>query len=118
MNGNRPADRKHHNRTESSTAGPRNHLEITRIMKPLIDIPTYHWSKPTAGDYTDFLRSKVKLAKDQGVTCQPGECNPRLKPHQQLIVEWMVKGGRRACFASFGLGNSVIQLETVRLVLS
>lgn len=87
-------------------------------MKPLIDIPTYHWSKPTAGDYTDFLRSKVKLAKDQGVTCQPGECNPRLKPHQQLIVEWMVKGGRRACFASFGLGKSVIQLETVRLVLS
>jgi hypothetical protein len=27
----------------------------------------------------------------------------------------MVKGGRRACFASFGLGKSIIQLEAVRI---
>src|SRR5438552_14334519 len=67
--------------------------------------------------YDEFLRSKVKLAQPQGIECQPGLCNPILKPHQSLIVSWMVTGGRRACFASFGLGKSVIQLETLRLIL-
>lgn len=69
-------------------------------------------------NYDSFLKSKVKMAQDLGVSCEPGECNPILKPHQQQIVAWMVRGGRRACFASFGLGKSVIQLETVRMVLT
>ena len=69
-------------------------------------------------DYDAFIRSKVRLAQKQGVEISIGEVNPRLKPHQQAIVRWLVAGGRRACFAAFGLGKSVIQLEAVRLTLT
>ena len=67
--------------------------------------------------YEAFLKSKVKLAKQDGFDISPGAINPRLKPHQAAITRWMVEGGRRACFAAFGLGKSVIQLEVVRLAL-
>lgn len=68
-------------------------------------------------DYQQFIKSKVKMASRQGVDVEAGEVNTRLKPHQQAIVKWMVQGGRRACFAAFGLGKSIIQLEAVRLTL-
>lgn len=68
-------------------------------------------------DYPSFLRAKVKLAREDGFHITAGEINPALKPHQAAIVRWLVSGGRRACFASFGLGKTPIQLETVRLVL-
>lgn len=67
--------------------------------------------------YDDFLKAKVALSKEQGHALQSGAINPILKPHQQAIVEWMVQGGRRACFAAFGLGKTLIQLEAVRLTL-
>ncbi|MFT3992422.1 MAG: DNA methyltransferase [Luteolibacter sp.] len=65
--------------------------------------------------YTEFLESKVKLAETWGFKIEDSEINPILKPHQRATVKWMVEGGRRACFAAFGLGKSVIQLEAVRL---
>jgi hypothetical protein len=68
--------------------------------------------------YEAFLRSKVKMAKSYGVTVEESEISERLKPHQRAMVKWLVEGGRRACFAAFGLGKSVVQLETVRIVLS
>src|SRR6185369_12088658 len=67
--------------------------------------------------YDEFLRSKVRLAQPLGIPCEVSDLNPALKPHQQLIVRWMAQGGRRACFAAFGLGKSVIQLETLRVIL-
>lgn len=69
-------------------------------------------------EYEQFLKSKVKMAPKLGIDCSPEDCNPRLKPHQAAIAQWMVQGGRRACFAAFGLGKSVIQLEAVRMILS
>lgn len=66
-------------------------------------------------DYESFLRSKVKLADSAGFAINPAEVNPLLKPHQVAIVVWMVAGGRRGCFGAFGIGKSVIQLETVRI---
>lgn len=66
-------------------------------------------------EYEKFLQSKIKIEKEQGHEIQASGINPILKPHQKAIVEWMVKGGRRACFASFGLGKSIIQLEAVRI---
>lgn len=68
--------------------------------------------------YTEFLESKVRMAESFGFEV-PDESaiNAKLKPHQLAIVQWMVAGGRRACFAAFGLGKSVIQLEALRLVL-
>lgn len=67
--------------------------------------------------YTDFLKAKVKLAEQYGFDVAESEVNPMLKPHQRDIVRWMVRMGRAACFAAFGLGKSVIQLEVVRLTL-
>ena len=64
--------------------------------------------------YQDFLKRKVPTAKEQGLSFDRGALNPILKPHQALIADWMIQGGRRACFASFGLGKSVIQLEVIR----
>ena len=65
--------------------------------------------------YLDFLRSKIKLADSFGFEVSDDEINPILKPHQRDMVRWLVRMGRAACFAAFGLGKSVIQLETVRL---
>lgn len=69
-------------------------------------------------DYNEFLKSKVEIAKDDGIDeIESYDINPILKPHQQAVVAWMLKGGRRACFASFGLGKTVIQLEAVRVAV-
>ena len=67
--------------------------------------------------YEAFLNSKVKLADGDGFPCEVDEVNPLLLPHQQDIVCWAVRGGRRAIFAAFGLGKTIIQLEVCRLVL-
>jgi len=73
---------------------------------------------PVADDaYTAFLKGKVKMAERFGFDVTDAEISPRLKEHQRRMVQWLVAGGRRACFAAFGLGKSVIQLETVRLTL-
>jgi len=69
-----------------------------------------------ATDYDLFLRAKLALAPSCGVDVSDEAINPMLKPHQRAIVRWMAAGGRRACFAAFGLGKTFIQLETVRLV--
>lgn len=66
--------------------------------------------------YLQFLQKKVAVAPSYGAPVEAGAINLALKPHQRIIVQWMVNGGRRACFANFGLGKSVMQLETVRLV--
>ncbi len=67
--------------------------------------------------YQEFLRRKIRLSESQGVPCIPGQVNPRLKPFQRDITAWAAAGGRRAIFASFGLGKTWMQLEVARLVL-
>jgi DNA modification methylase len=68
--------------------------------------------------YENFVKNKVAPCRKSGVTVDESEINPMLKPHQRVIVKWMVEGGRRACFAAFGLGKTFIQLEAVRITLS
>ncbi|WP_454988518.1 hypothetical protein [Capnocytophaga sputigena] len=68
-------------------------------------------------EYQEFLKNKIKIAPKQGFECSLDEINPRMKPHNRLMVKWMVEGGRRACFASFGLHKTVTQLEALRVVL-
>lgn len=68
--------------------------------------------------YNDFLKNKVRLASKEGFDVDDSEINPALKPHNKLMVKWLVGGGRRACFAAFGLHKTVTQLETVRIVLT
>ena len=69
-------------------------------------------------NYRDFLKAKVKMAEQIGFDVADSDVNPILKPHQRDMVRWMVRMGRAACFAAFGLGKSVIQLEAVRLTLA
>jgi hypothetical protein len=66
--------------------------------------------------YLQFLREKIKLARFDGFDVPLEQINPALKPHTRDIVRWMVKGGNRACFASFGLHKTATQLEFLRLI--
>ncbi len=66
--------------------------------------------------YETFLKRKVDFDRTFGFPVDDGEINPILKPHQRAIVRWAVRGGRRAIFAAFGLGKSVMQLEVLRLI--
>ena len=69
-------------------------------------------------DYIEFLKGKIKLAEFGGFEVADSDINPILKPHQRAIVSWAVRGGNRAIFAAFGLGKSVMQIETLRLIHS
>lgn len=69
-------------------------------------------------DYTDFLKGKASFEKDYGQPVPQTAVNTLLKDHQRDIVMWAVQGGRRAIFAAFGLGKSIMQIETLRLTLA
>ena len=67
--------------------------------------------------YQAFIEAKAPTTSLDGrPDITAGDIHPMLFPHQRAIVEWAVRGGRRAIFAAFGLGKSVMQLETLRLV--
>lgn len=66
--------------------------------------------------YRDFLANKVRMAPVSGFAIDDAEVNSILKPHQRDIVKWAVRGGKRAIFAAFGLGKSVVQIEVLRIV--
>jgi len=68
-------------------------------------------------DYTAFLESKIVAAGTFGCEIDRKYLNPLLLPHQTDIVLWCLCGGRRAIFASFGLGKTVMQLEYARMVI-
>jgi DNA modification methylase len=72
----------------------------------------------TVTSYRDFLEAKAQLAVPAGLEVHPSDVHPALKPHQRDAVVWAVRGGRRAIFASFGLGKTLIQLEIIRIVLA
>ena len=66
-------------------------------------------------DYLEFLETKRPMAQHSGF--DPGNAiSPVLFPHQRDIVRWACVGGRRAIFAAFGLGKSLMQLELMRLI--
>lgn len=67
-------------------------------------------------DYERFLKAKVVCAQERGREISPGDVHPMLFSHQRDIVQWAVRGGRRAIFASFGLGKTFMQLEILRLL--
>lgn len=68
--------------------------------------------------YTAFLQGKADFHRTYGHPVNDDQVNPILKPHQRAIVRWAVEGGRRAIFAAFGLGKTLMQLETLRLSLN
>lgn len=74
--------------------------------------------------YEEFLREKVAFDRSFGFEVPDSALSPIFqpehpdyKPHQAAIVHWAVAGGRRAIFARYGLGKSVMQLEILRLIV-
>ncbi|UAW09131.1 DNA methylase [Mycobacterium phage Tootsieroll] len=68
--------------------------------------------------YTEFVAAKARFDNAYGHQVGPDDVHPMLLPHQRDLVRWAVAGGRRAIFAAFGLGKTVMQLEIVRLSLA
>jgi DNA modification methylase len=64
--------------------------------------------------YEEFLKNKVVIAEDYGFEVSEDAISTKLMPHQKDIVLWALKGGRRAIFASFGLGKTFMQLEIAK----
>lgn len=69
-------------------------------------------------NYSEFLKSKIKMAQFKGYAVEASDVHPILYPHQKDIVRWAVQGGNRAIFAKFGLGKSVMQCEWLRQIIS
>lgn len=69
-------------------------------------------------NYQEFLERKMILDNRQGFEIDKDTIHPALFPHQRDIVHWALDGGRRAIFAAFGLGKSLMQLEIVRQVFN
>jgi DNA modification methylase len=69
-------------------------------------------------NYKQFLESKIVVAESFGTKIDPETLSPKLLPHQKTIVPWCIEGGRRAIFASFGLGKSMMQLEIAKQVIA
>ncbi len=67
--------------------------------------------------YSEFLESKIVVAESFGYDIDKDQLNSKLLPHQKDIVSWAVSGGRRAIFASFGLGKTIMQLEIAKNVM-
>lgn len=58
--------------------------------------------------YEEFLKNKVIISEDYGF--EPNWIPEIAKDHQKDICSWTLRGGRRAIFASFGLGKTFMQL--------
>jgi len=68
-------------------------------------------------DYKEFLKTKVVVAENFGIDIDNISLSEKLFPHQKDIVNFCLKGGRRAIFASFGLGKTFMQLEIARQLI-
>lgn len=65
--------------------------------------------------YEEFIKAKVPLAQSLGF--EPiSEPHPSLKPHQRDLAIWAIRGGRRAVFASFGLGKTRIHIQVAKWI--
>lgn len=68
-------------------------------------------------EYQEFIESKIIYTPDSGFEISDSDLHESNKPHQRDIIKWAVKGGKRAIFASFGLGKTQMQLEVTRIIL-
>lgn len=60
--------------------------------------------------YQQFLEAKIIQTPAYGFASSL-PINPVLFRHQPEVVTWALEGGRRAIFAQFGLGKTMMQLE-------
>ncbi|WP_294267725.1 DNA methyltransferase [uncultured Chryseobacterium sp.] len=66
-------------------------------------------------NYEEFLKNKIIISEDFGF--EVGELSSKLHLHQPDIVRWSLRGGRRAIFASFGLGKSMMRLDIIERLI-
>ena len=79
------------------------------------DVKTmYQQNGNVNSDYMDFVKGKIVSAVRSGFVVRGEDIHPLLFDHQRDIVRWAIDGGRRAIFASFGLGKSFMQIESMR----
>jgi len=69
-------------------------------------------------EYKEFLENKIVVAESFGTSISESIISEVLLSHQKDIVKWAVEGGRRAIFASFGLGKTIMQLEIASIIIS
>lgn len=67
--------------------------------------------------YIEFLKNKIILAENYGFEISTDNLPEIMLPHQKDIVKWSIEGGRRAVFASFGLGKTVMQLAIAQQII-
>ncbi len=68
--------------------------------------------------YHDFLLAKIDRAPDKGIEIEAGAVNSICYPHQVDSIVWGVRKGCAAYFHAFGLGKTILQIETCRLIIS
>lgn len=68
-------------------------------------------------NYSEFLKRKTVVAEKFGIDTTDLKLNTKLFKHQKDITTWCLEGGRRAIFASFGLGKTFMQLEIGRQLI-
>jgi DNA modification methylase len=68
-------------------------------------------------EYKEFIEDKIIKTPSTGFDLNPSGLHPSNLPHQRDIIHWAAQGGRRAIFASFGLGKTQMQLELARLTI-
>ncbi len=67
--------------------------------------------------YEKFLEDKIIVAESFGFKIKRDTLPDVMLEHQKDIAAWCIKGGRRACFASFGLGKTVMQLAIAQQII-
>lgn len=73
-------------------------------------------SVAAGGDYLNFLLAKMPVAEVCGF--EPlSPCHKSLLPHQVDLCLWGIRGGRRAIFASFGLGKTRMHIQIAQWVV-
>ncbi|WP_265595607.1 SNF2-related protein [Verrucomicrobium sp. BvORR106] len=66
--------------------------------------------------YLAFLRSKMPRAEEVGFE-PPSPPHESLMGHQVDMATWACRGGRRAVFASFGLGKTRVHIQIAKWVV-
>jgi len=66
-------------------------------------------------EYKKFIETKIIQTPNYGFKVNKVNLHQSNMPHQADVIQWAAEGGRRAIFASFGMGKSQMQLELARL---
>ncbi|QDK80867.1 DNA methylase N-4 [Spirosoma sp. KCTC 42546] len=69
-------------------------------------------------EYQGFLSGKMVPTPKAGFSVSRSEIHPICFPYQADAIQWGAEGGRRAIFAHFGLGKTIIQLQLAMLCLA